>query len=608
MFCGKCGSYVEGDQPLCAKCAAEEAASQSDVFTESAAPADDTFELNTSGSDDKKSPKRKRGLIAGIVAGVAAASIGLGAFFGWDYIKAFTDRTFKSPEDYFVEVQKTAIAQYSDELTQSYGKMLDMYYNEDGVEYTGFEAEYKVTVGDQVLDLVEPMLAQSGVDMDLSWLKDIRMNMSVNSKDSLLQLVAGAALGNNKIISMDMIMNAEDGNAYIGIPELSKQYLYANLGEEMFSTADLDEMRSAIAEAAAMGDKVIGALPTEEELDALLDKYIEIALNCIDDVEKENGKIEVGEASQSVVALTANITPEDMMEIAEAVLEEARDDKDLKKIINNLDEAMSELYGGEMGLYDVFVSSVDEMLEELEYVSEDVDDEGYLELITYVDMKNEVRGYEVTVYADDEPLMDTMSWLTAQKGKTTYTEIAIATVEIVGEEIENRKTTTGSYELSAEGMDILVVEYETEDDIRTTLRLIPGDDIMDMILGNMDLPGALFSGGNLALELSFGEDEDGKSFFEAGVLASKNKLISVGVAAKGIEGGKISVPSNAINMEDYDGLMQWLGDADFSKVMENLANAGFPQDLLDMAQNYLDLMSGYDMGDYDMSDYDEIEW
>lgn len=607
MFCSKCGSFVEGDQTLCERCAAEEAASVSEVFTESASSVDDTFELNTSGSGNK-APKKKRGLVMGIVAGVAAVAVGLGAFFSWDYIKAFSDRTFKSPEDYFVDVQKTAIAQYSDDLTQSYGKMLDMYYNDDGTEYTGIEAECKVTVGDEVLSMVEPLLAQSGVEMDLDWLKDIRLSMSVNSKDSLVQMIVGAALGNNKIISMDMIMNAEDGNAYYGIPELSKQYLYTNLGENMLSTADLDEMRSAIAEAAAMSDKVIGALPSEETLDAMLDKYIEIALDCIDDVEKENGKIEVGDASQKVVALTANITAEDMLEIAEAVLEEARDDKDLKKILNNLDDVFSELYGFEMGLYDQFQNSVDEMLEELEYAAEeDLDDESYLELVTYVDMKNEVRGYELTVYEEDEPLMDTMSWLTAQKGKTTYTEIEIATVEIVGEETESRKTTTGSYDLSVEGMDILTVEFETENDTRTTLRLIPSDDILDMALEDSGLPSALFSG-SMALELSFGEDEDGKTFLDIAVLASNNKLFSVGVAAKGIEGGKISVPSNAISMEDYDGLMQWLGDADFSKVMQNLANAGFPQDLLDMAQNYLDLMSGYDMGDYDMSDYDEIEW
>ena len=593
MFCGKCGSFVEGDQPLCERCAAEQSAAQSEFATEDTAPADDIFELNTADSTGAKPPKKKRrGLIAGIVAGVAAASVGLGVFLGWDYIKAFTDRTFKSPEDYFVNVQKTAIAQYSDELTQSYGNFLDMYYSGGDTEYTGFETECKVTVGEDVLALLEPTLEQMGMDMDLGWLQDIRVSLSTNTQDTLAQVIFGAALGNNKILSIDAIMNAEDGTAYVGIPDLNDQYLFTEMGMDALSMGDIDEFKAAMAEAAAMGDKIIGALPSEEELDVLLDKYVEIALTCIDDVEKENGNIEVGDATQKVVALTATITAEDMLEIMEAVLEEARDDKDLKKIVNKLNDALAEMYGSDPELYDNFVDSIDMMLEDMDYLAEDSDKDDYLELVTYVDMKNEVRGYELTVYEDDEALMDTISWLTAVKGKTTYTEVDVDTVQIVGEKTENKKNSTGFYELSAMGMDILTVEFETEEELRTTLRLIPGDDIMDQILDESGLPSALISG-NMALELSFGEDEDGKSFLEAGVLASNKKLISLGLAAKGISGGKITVPSNAISVEDSDAVMEWLSNIDLDKVIENLKKAGVPQDLLDAAQSYLNMAESY---------------
>lgn len=587
MFCGKCGTFFEGDQPLCDKCAAEQAAEQTFGNVSDSAPADDAFELNTSAP--QKAPKKsrkKRGLVTGIVAASVAVAVGVGAIFGGPYIKAFFNRTFQKPEKYFVDVQKTAIAKYSDEISGAYGELMNMYYTDGEGGATGLETELKITVGDELMALLESNL---GTEMDLDFLKDIRLTANVNSQDSLTQMIVAASLGKTQILSADLIMDLAESQLFAAIPELNKQYLMVDISD-LDLDLDIDEMKESLAEAAAMSDKVAAALPSESVVNELINTYAGVALSCIDDVEKSNETLEVGDASQKVVALRATISEEDLYEMGHAILNEAKDDENLEQIIKDLSVALGELNGTEMNLYPQFQEAIEMALEDMEYESEDFSDENYIEWISYVDMQGEVRGHDVTVYSEDEDKMEIFSWLTASKGKTTYIEgeIPSAMVELNGEKVEVKGGTEGFYELSVAGEELGTLEFETVTDTRTTLRLIPSAAIMDQILSESVLPTALLSG-NVALELSFGENEAGADFLEVGVLAANKTLVSVGLSAKKVNGGNVTVPSDAIEVTDTDALTQWLSNVDFEQLMDGLERAGIDQGLLDQAQDYIDM-------------------
>lgn len=594
MFCGKCGSFFEGDQPLCDKCAAEQAAEQTFGNVSDSAPADDAFELNTSAP--QKAPKKsrkKRGLVTGIVAASVAVAVGVGAIFGGPYIKAFFNRTFQKPEKYFVDVQKTAIAKYSDEISGAYGELMNMYYTDDEGDATGLEAELKITVGDELMALLESNLE---TEMDLDFLKDIRLTANVNSQDSLTQMIVAASLGKTQILSADLIMDLAESQLFAAIPELNKQYLMVDISD-LDLDLSIDEMKESLAQAAAMSDKVAAALPSESVVNELINTYAGVALSCIDDVEKSNETLEVGDASQKVVALRATISEEDLYEMGHAILNEAKDDENLEQIIKDLSVALGELNGAEMDLYPQFQEAVEMALEDMEYESEDFSDDNYIEWISYVDMQGEVRGHDVTVHSEDEDEMEIFSWLTASKGKTTYIECEIpsAKVELNGEKVEVKGGTEGFYELSVAGEELGTLEFETVTDTRTTLRLIPSAAIMDQILSESVLPTALLSG-NVALELSFGENEAGADFLEVGVLAANKTLVSVGLSAKKVNGGNVTVPSDAIEVTDTDALTQWLSNVDFEQLMDGLERAGIDQGLLDQAQDYIDMFQ--DLGHF----------
>ena len=596
MFCGKCGSFFEGDGGLCDKCAAEQAVEQfADNTVVEAAPVDDVFELNTSAPKAPKKSPKKRGLIAGIVAGCVAVAVAVGAIFGGPYIKAFFARTFQEPEQYFEEVQKTEISQRIDDMTGSYGQFLEMYNNTGAGGATGFEGELRVTVGDELMSILE---TYADTEYDLDFLKDIRLSMNVNTDlagdDALMRLVLAASLGKTQILSADVIADLSQSKVFASIPELNKQYLMVDASAMDLDLSSVDSIRDSITEATAKSEKILSALPSEEVLNKLLNNYAMIALSCIDDVEKENGNIEVGDASQKVVVMTATITEKDIMEMGVEILKEAKADADIKTIIDNLSVVIGEEYGMEVDMYSEYQASIEEVLEEVEaaLAEDEFSRDTYVELVCYIDLKGQIRGYELT-YSEDGEDEKFLTWKTAVKGKTTYSKLELpsADVKITGEKTEDKNNTEGFYKLNVDGVEIGKLEFETEGDRRTTLRLIPGAEIMDRILAESNLPTALLSG-NMALELSFGEDESGASFLEVSVLAANKKMITVSLSAKAVDGGEIVIPSDAVDATDSTAVSQWVSNVDFQQLMDGLKKAGVDQSLLDYLQSYIDMAQG----------------
>ena len=262
MFCEKCGRPTEGEQTICSSCAAEQLA-QTPEAVETLEFDNDTFELNTAGvAPEKKMPKKKGGLIAAIAAIAVVAAVAVGAFLNWDSISAFFGRNFKEPEEYLVDVESAAIADYSAELSGAYGKFVNSY----SANQTAAEAEIHLTLGDDLLSLIESALSQQGVTMDLTWLKDIKLSLGANVQDTAMQMNLGIGLGMKDLLNADVIVDAESGKSYIAIPTLNDDYVYIDIP----SNIPLDQVTDMLSQSKQMTEELIKALPTEKELDELI--------------------------------------------------------------------------------------------------------------------------------------------------------------------------------------------------------------------------------------------------------------------------------------------------------------------------------------------------
>lgn len=587
MFCEKCGKPTEGDQTLCNECLAK----QSVVPPESAPTeqAADTFELrDTNTAPAKKTPKKKTGLIAGIAALAIVVAAVLGVVFNLDSINGFIGRTFQSPEEYLANVESAYIAEYSAALTQSYGTLL----KNSNADQTAAEAEIRLTLDEEVLSLLETLLQQQGVSMDLGWLQEIKMSTSANIQESAMQMGLGIGLGKTDLLSADVIFDLENGTGYVAIPEINKDYLYADLSYDI----SIDELKALMAQSTELNSKLLKALPSEEDLNQLINTYAEIVLSGIDNVEKQDDSITINGISQKVVVLTAKITQEDLLDIAEDLIKEAEKDKTLKKVLTAFGDYVNEMgalndeYYYPVDLYQEFQASIPGLLDSLQEARENAEKDNYIKLKAYVDMKNNIRGHELAVYIDGKKDGDTISWLTVVDGNTTYTEANLAEAQITGELTEERGVAEGFYALRVDGMKVGTLEFENMTETGGTLRLIPGEDLLSEILSDSNIPTFLLSD-NLALELSY-DVQDKQVSYGINILVGGKEMISLDMSSAVSKGGKITIPANALNASREADVMKWLQDADFNQLLSAMEECNIPQELIDTVSVYASMLQG----------------
>ena len=579
MLCEKCGKPIEDGQTLCSECAAQ--------ADDAATVMDDTFDLNTpDGVEQKKATKKKGGLIAAIVAFALVIACTLGVVFNLDSIKAFTSRMFKSPEAFFVDVEKAAIAEYKENLTESYGKFLKTYEN----NATAAEGEIRLTLGDTILELMETALQQQDMQMDVSWLQQIKLSLDANVQDQVIQYALGLGLGDQDILTADMILDVDNGKFYGAIPELSKDYLTVDM--ETLGVATI--FQNVFSSSRTMTEKLIEALPSEEVLGSMIETYTDLILSAIKTVEKQDSTITVNGISQEVVELKATLTEAELMDIGKSILTEARNDQNLKKMIDAYGEYIDEMaqltdeYYESEDLYQQFADAIDDALAGLDESKPEADSGNYMELKAYVDMKNELRGHSLTVYSKDEEPEGPYKWLSAVQDDTTYTEAELGEVVITGKKTEKDEISNGAYTLSVEGEKIGTLEFENLSDNGGKLRLIPSEELMDETLEGSSIPSSLLAD-NVAIELTFEKADSGKTDCELSVLVGSKPLIGFAISAETTDGGAISIPTEALDATDSEKLAQWLEGMNFDNVLTALENANVPADLLDIARGYLAL-------------------
>lgn len=587
MFCEKCGRPTEGEQTICSSCAAEQFA-QTPEAVETPVLDSDTFELNTADVvPEEKAPKKKRGLITAIAALAVVAAVAVGVFLNLDSISAFFGRTFKEPEEYLVDVESAAIADYSAELSGAYGKFLNRY----NTNQTAAEAEIRLTLGDDLLSLIESTLGQQGMSMDLKWLKDIKLSLDTNVQDTAMQVKFGIGLGMKDLLAADVIVDAESGKSYIAIPTLNDDYVYIDIPSDI----PLDQVTDMLAQSKQMTEELIKALPTGKELNDLINAYADVILSGIKSVEKEENTLTVGGVSQKVVVLTAKIKQADMLDMVEDVLKTAQNDKTIKKFLTAMSKyanESSELSGGyyePVDLYQEFVDAIPDALEGLQEAKEHAESGNYLKMKVYVDMKNQVRGHELALYTDGEQVDGSVSWLTAVEGDVTYLKADLDTVQITGKKTEKNGVSEGHYTLTVQEMKIGKVEFENMTENGGTIRFVPSEELLSEALSQSGIPTGLL-GENVALELTYSNQGTNQVSYAVKVLVNSKTLVGLALSSEASTGGKISVPSDAVNAANQEAIMNWVKDAKFDTLLDNLSKAGVPKDLVDVARSYVEML------------------
>lgn len=649
MFCSKCGKPLDGDKTLCDECAGiqKQEAAPAEPVTQSAPetesqpvikPAEtqlldehsraytqgytqdspQTFQLNTAVAQEVKPVKAKtKGKKIALISSISAAAVVvigvLLVVLNFNTVRGLFLKNFGEPSDYMSHVEEQSLGGVSSALSSAYGSFLSASSESSGA--ARFEVELEV--GDDLMELLEAALAEEGAEVDLSWLNKMMLSLDSNMQDEKAQASVGFGLSDKQLITLDMIYDLNKQIVWLGVPELNDQYIAVNTSdmlEEAQISFDPEQLKEY--------EDIQKALPSEKTVSNLLDKYIAIALGCIDDVKKETETVEIDGVRQKLTVLTIKIKEKTLYEMAIAVLEEAKDDKEIEKILTDFEDFYND-YNADMmaeysdeeyepvDLYEAFFEGVDEALDLLHDLADEADSDNYVKLVDYVDNSSKVVGRKVSVYSADADKMDLFDYLTVRSGSkfAFEAEIPSAEIKMTGSGTEKGNKINGNYDIryqKTELVEIDVVDFDSKklDNgyLNGTIRVSPTSELLDMVMSSSSdesdtgIPSSMMSLiEEIAIELKFESSED---LTKIGInLVSDNDLL-IGLATSAIQkkAQSVKVPDNAVDITEMDenaqsALTEWVGNMKIDEFIQSLKDAGVPAEYADMLSGLGDMIA-----------------
>lgn len=480
-------------------------------------------------------------------------------------------------------------------VTGVYGTLLEVIGGKNEIMTNGgVSMDMTVTLGDSILQNLGAMLEQEGLSSDVSWFQSIGIVMDVLYDEGLAQANMSAHLNGTSIVSAEAIMDILGSAVYLRLPELNDGYFGGtmDMGMDMEDVMEqYNQMQTMLEE---YGD-IVNALPSEAELSALLNRYIDAAKGAMSKPATGTEELSYGGVSQSVTATTYTITRTEILNILEAVATTAKSDADLEKMLDNLvawvDKKAAEqdpnyesvdVHAQLMESIDEFLEQVGELRGELE--SGETEDVAMLVFTAYT-AEEQLVGLKLAAN-DGWDTMELQYFSLEQSGKTALYLNVGGQVQIAGTGTKDGNKANGTYTLQVNGTDMLFVTVKDFDtaalkkgELVGTLQLRFSEEMIDEMRNSMLTPEL-----TIELQLNVG---GGKSNITLTVYNGSELIFSLKLSTRQIS-GNISLPSNYTDINDSQQMQQWASGLSFDRIISNLRSAGVPSQLMDMLEDAIE--------------------
>ena len=577
----------------------------------------------------KEKSGKKGGLIVAAIGAVAVIAGGVVAAFNWDVVTNTIKSTFSSPQDYYASVEKDNFSNMAASAANAYQTMLrepmssvsDMYESVTSGEIYegGYKGEIVIELGDSAMEnLMDTLSYQEELPFDISEWNRIALEYETYSGDSLINAAAGLTIGDTDLISVDTLLDYKDSALYLAMPELSESYLGISFEDVMADYEDALQSMEEMTEYLDAIQEIVKVLPDEKQAQALLTKYFDVIIGCVDDVDKESVKLEVGGVNQKCTCLKVTIDGKTLVKAAKALCKELKDDKDLKKYITDFVDAVSEQaealdMAEELGMeldadeiYEQFQSMCDEILDTIDENEEEIP-EFELVMSVYVDSKGHVCGREFELEVEEQ----TMTLLVAntENGSNVGFEASLSIDDGDGENgfvfegsgKKNKGKLDGTYALTvmAQGekkkmMNVSVKQFDLDAREKGYLNGSFGLSIADDLLEEMEerIPEEVYSmleEMELVFDLTSNENA---AKFKVSLNQGKELYASLSISSEKVSDKKLSVPSDAIMIEDIedpeDSLKEYWMTIDWDSMIEKLEEIGFSDELIENLNDWIE--------------------
>ena len=575
--------------------AAEETAKVEEAPVVEAAPAAEAVKpASTLKAEAPAAPAKKKGSKAPLFVGIAAVVVVLLVVFNLSSIKNAAKRTFSSPENYYHWVEKNTAKEAAGTVSSIYA---NYFLDALKVYNMGTSAEVSVELDEAGQDMLS-LAGAAGVD--LSWFKSASLTYEGYSKDNVMEMKCGLAMEKKNVISADLIVDMAEEAVYLAVPELSKTYIGVDVSEIPDISYYMDTLDNSTEYMDAL-KAILSKLPEEKQVKDLTAKYLEIALNSIDDVNMKKGKTLKAEGvSESCTLLEVTLDADTLQNVIENVAEQLENDREVKAIIEKLcDEIagldLDELDGIDIDseeVYEYFQDACSELADEAQYISFDEE----LVMSLYVDGKGVIRGRSFEF--NDGWSNYTVEILNPHKGGKIGFKAAVTVdnqeFSIAGSGKESGGRVSGDFSAKYNGtaiVDLTVKNFDTDalkkGYLNGTVTVKAASGIGKVLYGMSSVPSMVTD-----LAVTVDVSMDGKSGkLAVSVAEDKDKWGTVSVSAKKESGKKASVPAdkNTVFIEDYSDVEDYWDTVDLDSLINTLDKLDVPSFVTDILEDFADL-------------------
>jgi len=595
MVCRNCGNPLEDGVKFCTKCgqrvemvagANTEATGQvQNAFAEATMEVRETME-----GVSEKVKKFPKGLL---IAVAAIAVVLVVVLVNFKSISNTVNKLVSSEDKYYASVEKKEIKEMASNVADIYENSILEYsdYNNLSVDY-GLEVELSE-------DAYEMLAAAIGAD-DGEPFSKMAIDFFLSFKGDVISADASATLGKTELISVNGVADLKKGEAYGTIEDLTSKYIGISF----------EEYTDMISEAMEQGDKFIKLLPDKKTVKSLLNRYMAVAVENIEGITEEKDTIKVGDIEQKCTAIRVRIKEKDLKNIAVAVLEEAKDDKELISLVSDFAVGIAKIGGEEevdaKEFEEMFVEEIEAALESAKEAEEDSDDEEsddedsdeIMVMNVWVNGKGEVIGREIII--DDETLF--VYKMPEKGGKFAFKAVISSDGEEVILDGEGKKSSSSlSGEFSLE-MKTQEYDWETETTTEKTVKFI------DIAVDKFDTKKIKegYTNGSFTFKLSdeFIEEADAglagaiigdyqikcdiKSGKDGGTvvlsLMDKEEMFAKLTVDTKIGSGKSASLPKGILVEDEEDIIEWAKTLEFDKFIKKLEKSGLPEEIVEQIE------------------------
>ncbi len=619
MFCRDCGKPIPEGSTTCEFCSnaaeeqvknsenivevkVEETAATEEVIAEEVTAeevkAEETPVEENTNAEAPTSPvvelPKKKSLKLPIIAAVVAVIAVLGCVFAFSSKAQTLVMKMASPETHYRYSLKNSVGTFSDSFIDTYDKVVENCGTAAEKEsiYPNFagEGNFYVEAGGMLKD----KLTEVGVKEN-----KLSVDYKVNVYNNAVSADYGIYAGSEKLLTFEVRIDNEY-NMTLSVPELNQKPLSINLVDNEYF--DMSEMQDSISgsagfagitftdpeEAEEMSKKIFASIaenaPDSKLLEKLLEKYIKIALEQITEVERVSEDLEIEGVTQKTTRFDLKINEKLVYDVCKAVLTEAKDDKDIKKFIEeyynavikiaedmeiDVDDSMTA-----SDLYDEFKDAVTDILDEISDVDEDdLDTKAYIKLTTWVNSSSETVAIKAKISDLDIEIFAGVAADAKETGYEFYMKSeGEKPVAVTAKTTEEKGKLSGDIEIVVASKEAAVLKikefdvksFEKDGYINGTFVIEAGKDLVEEV--SAGLSDAEMDISKAKIEITVASSEKSASL-DIALMLDGDELIKIGEKIEIKEATEVSLHSDCT--EDLEA---WASEMDPTALMEKLQN------------------------------------